>query len=161
MDAYIQNANTLPRLLAAKGYLSHQSGKWWHGGFADGGFTHGMTHGDPARGGRHGDAGLEIGRKGLKPIRDFLNVAESKGKPFFLWYAPFLPHRPHNPPERLLKKYRDQTDSIHVAKYWAMCEWFDESCGQLLDLLAEKGRNRKHDRTLRHGQRLDSTRGPG
>ncbi len=58
---------TLPRLLAPKGYLSFQAGKWWGGSYKRGGFTHGMTHGDPARGGRHGDAGLAIGRQGIKP----------------------------------------------------------------------------------------------
>jgi len=56
-------------------------------------------------------------------------------KPFFLWYAPFLPHSPHTPPERLLAKYRDQTPSLHIARYWAMVEWFDETCGQLLGFL--------------------------
>jgi uncharacterized sulfatase len=95
-----------------------------------------MTHGDPDRGGRHGDEGLKIGREGLEPIYDFIDDAD--GKPFFLWYAPFLPHRPHTPPERLLMKYQTMTDSIHVARYWAMCEWFDETCGKLLDFLDER-----------------------
>ena len=139
MDDYIEAVPTLPRMLNSKGYLSHQSGKWWHGSFHRAGFTHGMTHGDPKRGGRHGDEGLEIGREGLAPIDEFLTLASNQKKPFFLWYAPFLPHRPHNPPERLLKEYQAKTDSIHYAKYWAMCEWFDETCGQLLDLLALHG----------------------
>jgi len=38
----------------------------------------------------------------------------------------------------LLKKYQDKVDSPHVAKYYAMCEWFDETCGQLLDYLDKK-----------------------
>ncbi|NOZ41116.1 MAG: sulfatase [Planctomycetes bacterium] len=138
MDDNIERVPTLPRMLAERGYLSLQTGKWWHGSYARGGFTDGMTHGDRARGGRHGDAGLTIGREGLKPIRQFLDKANQAGKPFFVWYAPFLPHQPHNPPEWFLSKYRDKTDSIHVAKYWAMCEWFDETCGQVLDLLEEK-----------------------
>ena len=100
--ALIDNVPTLPRLLAKKGYLSHQSGKWWHGSFKRGGFTHGMTHGDPKRGGRHGDAGLRIGRRGLKPI--FAFIEEASEKPFFIWYAPFLPHTPHTPPKRLFDK---------------------------------------------------------
>ena len=33
--------------LVKLGYLAHQSGKWWEGSWKDGGFTHGMTHGDP------------------------------------------------------------------------------------------------------------------
>ena len=103
-----QAFNKLPsfiRGLTDDGYLTHQSGKWWDGSFKDGGFTHGMTHGDPKRGGRHGDAGLVIGREGLKPISDFLDLAVTEKKPFLLWYAPFLPHTPHNPPRRLLDKY--------------------------------------------------------
>jgi arylsulfatase A-like enzyme len=73
--------NQLPgfiRGLTADGYLTHQSGKWWEGSFKDGGFTHGMTHADPERGGRHGDAGLVIGREGLKPISDFLDAKARK-----------------------------------------------------------------------------------
>jgi uncharacterized sulfatase len=72
----------------------------------------------------------------LDPIFEFID--EAGDRPFFVWYAPFLPHTPHNPPERLLAKYRDKTDSIHVARYWAMCEWFDETCGELLDHLDRK-----------------------
>jgi len=135
--AFIDQVPTLPRLLAPKGYLSHQSGKWWQGHYSRGGFTHGMTHGDPKRGGRHGDEGLKIGRKGMKPIFDFID--EAGDKPFFIWYAPFLPHSPHNPPQRLFNKYKDKTESPYIARYWAMCEWFDETCGQLLDRLDEKG----------------------
>jgi len=137
MLAHIDNATTLASLLAEKGYVSHQSGKWWEGHYSRGGFTHGMTHGDTSRGGRHGDEGLKIGREGLGPIEEFLE--ETAGTPFFLWYAPFLPHTPHNPPERLLSKYRAEGRSEFVAKYWAMCEWFDETCGELLALLDARG----------------------
>ncbi len=139
MINYIDKVPTLPKLLKAKGYLSHQSGKWWEGHYSRGGFTHGMTHGDPKRGGRHGDVGLKIGRKGLGEITGFIEHAMKEQKPFFIWYAPFLPHTPHNPPKRLLDKYRDKVDSIHVARYYAMCEWFDETCGQLLGYLDKKG----------------------
>ena len=125
--------------LVKLGYLAHQSGKWWEGSYEDGGFTHGMTHGDPKRGGRHGDIGLKIGREGLKPITDFVDHAQNEKKPFLLWYAPFLPHTPHNPPERLLKKYRKEGRPMDQAKYYAMCEWFDETCGELLGYLDNKG----------------------
>jgi uncharacterized sulfatase len=126
---------TLPRLLAPRGYLSFESGKWWGGSYKRGGFTHGMTHGDPARGGRHGDAGLAIGRQGIRPLTLFIELATTRKAPFFVWYAPMMPHQPHNPPERLVAHYRDKAPSERVAKYWAMCEWFDETCGELLDFL--------------------------
>lgn len=131
--------DSLPKALGRQGYLSHQSGKLWEGSFQQCGFTHGMTRGFPEKGGRHGDDGLTIGRKGLQPIVDFLDIAEQEKKPFFLWYAPFMPHTPHTPPERLLKKYQAKVDSVPLAKYYAMCEWFDETCGQLIGEIDDRG----------------------
>lgn len=131
---------TLPRLLAEKGYLSHQSGKWWEGNYRRGGFTQGMTRGFPQSGGRHGDDGLKIGREGMQQVTDFIDQAVADGKPFFTWYAPFLPHSPHNPPQRLFGKYKAKgIESDHVARYYAMVEWFDETCGELIDHLDQKG----------------------
>ncbi|HUS40904.1 MAG TPA: sulfatase-like hydrolase/transferase [Pirellulales bacterium] len=129
---------TFIKALTSSGYLAHQSGKWWEGSFEDGGFTHGMTHGNPQRGGRHGDAGLKIGREGMQPVTDFIDLAVAEEKPFFVWYAPFLPHTPHDPPQRLLDKYTQNGRAKDVAKYYAMCEWFDETCGELLDYLDQK-----------------------
>ncbi|MBG86084.1 MAG: sulfatase [Verrucomicrobiales bacterium] len=136
--SYIQKFDTLPELLGEQGYLSHQSGKWWEGNFKHGGFTHGMTRGYPQPGGRHGDDGLKIGREGMKPIADFVDHAAGKKKPFFLWYAPFLPHTPHNPPKRLYNKYKAEEDNHFVARYYAMCEWFDETCGELVKILEDR-----------------------
>ncbi len=136
---HIDAVPTLPRLLGGEGYLSHQSGKWWEGDYTRGGFTHGMTRGFPQPGGRHGDDGLTIGRQGLQPVFDFIRNAEQDQKPFFVWYAPFLPHAPHNPPERLLTRYRDKAATLPIAKYWAMCHWFDETCGELLQFLDDQG----------------------
>lgn len=136
----IDRTPTLPDLLGEKGYLSHQSGKWWEGNYTRGGFTHGMTRGFPQPGGRHGDDGLKIGREGMEPIFDFIDHSLAEKKPFYLWYAPFLPHTPHNPPQRLFEKYKAKgIESDFVARYYAMVEWFDETCGQLLDRLEEKG----------------------
>jgi uncharacterized sulfatase len=49
-----------------------------------------------------------------------------------------MPHEPHNPPERILKKYAIEGRNPKLARYYAMCEWFDETCGQLLDYLVKK-----------------------
>lgn len=134
MSKHLEMAGTLPAALGKIGYLSLQTGKWWQNHYSRGGFTHGMTEG-----GRHGDKGLEIGRKTMQPIYDFIGEATGKGKPFLVWYAPMMPHDPHTPPERLMAKYRDKDPSLHVARYMAMVEWFDETCGQLLDHLDQKG----------------------
>ncbi len=133
----LKRVPTIAGLLGERGYVSHQSGKWWEGHYRNGGFTHGMTHGDRRRGGRHGDDGLRIGRAGMEPLFEFIDSAGNQ--PFFVWYAPFLPHRPHHPPPRLLEKYRDRVEPKALARYYAMCEWFDETCGQLLDYLDQKG----------------------
>jgi uncharacterized sulfatase len=133
-NAFMERLETLPRVLSRAGYRSFQTGKWWQGHFSTGGFTEGMS-----LGGRHGDAGLDIGRKSMKPVEDFVDASVAAKAPFLLWYAPMLPHQPHTPPERLLGKYRGKGPSLHVEKYWAMVEWFDETCGQLLDLLEQRG----------------------
>lgn len=130
---------TIARILGEAGYLSHQSGKWWESDFRTGGFTHGMTHGERERGGRHGDDGLKIGRQGMGPIFEFIDHAVNENRPFFLWYAPILPHTPHNPPDRILANYANGDRPIELAKYYAMVEWFDETCGALLDYLKQAG----------------------
>ena len=135
----IDRFDTLPEILVRNGYLAHQSGKWWEGNHKRGGFTHGMTEGNPGGRTRHGDKGLVIGREGMNPIFDFIEEAESQKKPFYVWYAPFLPHTPHNPPQRILSYYESLDLDPAIAKYYAMCEWFDETCGELVDFLDEKG----------------------
>lgn len=131
IDLFEESPN-IAEMLGDAGYVSHQSGKWWEGACRCGDFTAGMTHGDPERGGRHGDEGLIIGRETMAPVFDFIDGAVEKDTPFFVWYAPFLPHLPHNPPERLLAKYRMPDRPEEVAAYYAMCEWLDETVGQLI-----------------------------
>ena len=138
MHPFMTNAPTIPRLLRERNVRALQTGKWWEGHYSNGGFTHGMTEK-----GRHGDDGLKIGRDTLKPIYDF--IEEDRSKPFFVWYAPMLPHEPHNPPERFLKKYLAEGRDVRLSKYWAMCEWFDETIGQLLTWLEQR---RLSDNTL-------------
>jgi uncharacterized sulfatase len=128
MHPFIKRAPALPRLLGEAGYRSFQTGKFWEGHHSNAGFTAGMT-----TKGRHGDDGLVIGRETMQPIYDF--VTEKTDQPFFVWYAPMLPHEPHNPPERFLEKYAVEGRNIKLAMYYAMCEWFDETCGDLLDWL--------------------------
>ena len=131
--------------LMANGYATLQTGKWWEGNPLDHGFTDAMTHGDVSRGGRHGDEGLKIGRETMKPIYDFVDKAQAKDQPFFIWYGVFLPHSPHDAPDRLYQKYKDLAPDEPTARYWANVDWFDETCGQLVDHLKKKG---LYDNTL-------------
>src|SRR6056297_614800 len=75
MTAPLHDKPSFIRQLKKHGYLTLQTGKWWEGDPKDHGFTHAMTHGDELRGGRHGDKGLEIGRKTMQPIYDFVDEA--------------------------------------------------------------------------------------
>lgn len=134
MSDLVARTPTVPRILVAHGYLALQTGKWWQGHYRHGGFTHGMTEGS-----RHGDRGLAIGRETMQPIADFLTMAQARERPFFVWYAPMMPHTPHTPPARLLARYEAVAPSPQVARYWAMIEWFDESVGQMLGLLNDRG----------------------
>lgn len=137
MIKLFQQSPHLPRLLGEQGYVSLQTGKWWMGDYTTGGFTEGMT-----KGGRHGDVGLDIGRKTMAPLTEFITRAKKDGKPFFAWYAPMLPHDPHTPPERLLAKYRDRSPTPQAARYHAMVEWFDETIGEIRAHLEKEGLTR-------------------
>ncbi len=129
------NSLTLPKAVTEAGYLTFQTGKIWNVTYKDVGFTHGMT----GTAGRHGDAGLEIGRKGMKPIYAFIETAQAEEKPFFIWHAPFLPHTPHNPPAEIFEKYKGKGPTEAAEKYYAMVEWFDNTCAELDDYLEKNG----------------------
>jgi len=153
-DYLIENVSTLPRILARHDYACLQTGKHWEGSYRTAGFTHGMTLGQPAdrlgpvTGTReqsngewvahgNGDAGLVIGRETMQPIFDF--VDEHAGRqPFFVWYAPFLPHTPFDAPQRFRELYRDSNIPPHLLPYYAEIARFDETVGQLLDHLEQK-----------------------
>lgn len=130
-----RNPILLPKALGEAGYLTFQTGKLWNSSFEDAGFSHGMTKAES----RHGGEGLTIGRQGMEPVHQFIDMAVAEQKPFFIWYAPMMPHDPHNPPERLRKKYQGKGPTKHAEVYHAMIEWFDETCGDLDAYLAKKG----------------------
>lgn len=131
----LENPLILPEALTEAGYLTFQTGKLWNASYDDLGFTHGMTK----KRSRHGGAGLKIGREGMEPVYEFIDQALEEEKPFFIWHAPFLPHDPHNPPERLLEKYKGTGPTRHAEVYYAMVEWLDETTGELDAWLEQKG----------------------
>jgi uncharacterized sulfatase len=134
MHPFIKNSPAIPRLLGQAGYRSLQTGKFWEGHFSNAGFTHGQTTNQD----RHiATKTPQIGRTTMQPIYDFID--QHRQTPFFVWYAPMMPHRPHDPPERILKRYATEFRDLPTARYYAMCEWFDETVGQLLDFLDNRG----------------------
>jgi len=133
MNQHMQAVATLPGVLKDNGYLTLQTGKFWQGHYSHGGFTHGMTRGD-----RHGDDGLQIGRNTMKPIEEFIDAAGQEKKPWMIWYAPMLPHDPHNAPAKYLERTKPLAPSETVAKYWANVEWFDQTVGDLMSILESR-----------------------
>lgn len=145
---------TLPRILSKKGYVSHQSGKWWEQSYAHAGFSEGMTGtwnwrdavvlGDRWFFTFMGGHGNEIGRETMKPVTKF--IKDNAEQPFFVWFAPALPHTPLNAPDKFYKYYQDREDLSESAKlYYANITWFDWTVGKLLDVLREE---RLMDNTL-------------
>jgi arylsulfatase A len=151
----IRSRQTLPRVLAAEGYRCLQTGKFWEGHHSNAGFTDGMTvfeapigqaygglrtlaSGEKAAHG-NGDFGLKIGRETMKPIYDFIDECAGKN-PFFVWYAPYLPHQPHDSPKRFFDLYRNNPAvPEHYVPYYASISQFDETVGALVDHIEKKG----------------------
>lgn len=127
VDKLLSNRVLLPKALSEAGYLTFQTGKLWNVVYKDVGFTDGMT----ASTGRHGGDGLKIGRESMQPIYDFIDKAQAQQKPFFVWYAPMMPHEPHTPPKEILEHYQGKGLTPEAEKYYAMVEWFDKTCGEL------------------------------
>lgn len=152
--ALIRSQPTLPRTLGELGYASFQTGKFWEGHFSNAGFTDGMTLFKPAphlnytgvtrtlKDGSqaahgNGDHGLAIGRETMQPISDFLDRVE-KAKPFFLWYAPYLPHQPHDSPRRFYALHEGRGVAENRIPYLASISQFDDTVGRLITMLEQR-----------------------
>jgi len=147
----IQKVPSLPRELARRGYRSFQTGKYWEGHWRNAGFTDGMTISEPS-GGKNGDKvlaqgdvvahgngdhGLAIGRETMKPIYDFIN--DCGDTPFFVWYAPFLPHTPHNAPRKYFELYKHRKGiPKHRVPYYASISQFDDTVGELIEAIQKR-----------------------
>lgn len=164
--------NPLTRTLASQlGYTSFQTGKWWEGDFANGGFTQGDTRNSVAIAtrppqwtgsapgfirARQGDWGLMAGRvdyvngveqpahpipyaNTVKTATDFINTQVAADQPFFLWYAPYLPHDPFDPPAGLKAQYTALGLDSNDANFYGNIERLDGGVGAILDHLDAKG----------------------
>lgn len=150
----IRKQPTLPRTLGELGYRSLQTGKFWEGHFSNAGFTEGMTLFQPRPGQEYGgnrvlkggelaahgngDHGLQIGRETMQPIADFLD-RQKPDQPFFIWYAPFLPHQPHDSPQRYYDLYQGKGIPEHRIPYLASVSQFDDTVGLLMEMIESRG----------------------
>lgn len=147
----MQYFNTLPRILKKKGYNSFQGGKWWEFNYQNGGFDDGMT-----KGWKKGDKqnkdwflqfmggdGRQLARATMQPVYDFVDA--NKNDPFFIWFAPELPHYPFDAPDKYYNIYKDENMTESAKRYYANCTWFDDGVGELVRYLKEQG---EFDNTL-------------
>ncbi len=152
-EELIQAVPAVPRILAANGYRCLQTGKYWEGHYRTAGFTDGMTTGQAAGvpgcwdkslpdssvvAHGNGDIGLTIGRSTMQPLVDFID--RHGDRPFFIWYAPVLPHTPHDVSADDLALYENRPEiPPHNVRYYASISRFDRTVGQLLNYLDAKG----------------------
>ena len=134
-------ANSLPRLLQEVGYATYVEGKYWEGDPKAMGFTHG-----------NGESANTFVRAGQSELFAFIDEVGGQ-KPMFIWWAPKIPHLPHDPPQKYLALFdkneipvppwisKDRRESFISKEHLslAMEAWLDDGVGQLLNKLREKG----------------------
>ena len=141
----MKHFSTLPKILKKKGYKSFQGGKWWEFHYENGGFDEGMTIGWTKEERKSegwfrkfmGGYGLELARATMEPVYDFID--KNLESPFFLWYAPELPHYPFDAPEEYYDIYKDKDMTESAKRYYANCTWFDDGVGELIYYLKKVG----------------------
>lgn len=130
----VQFFRTLPRTLAAHGYRSFEGGKMWEGTYQQAGFTDGLaTH----IGSTFESIGEEFGREGIEPLREFLDSTATA--PFFVWFAPMLPHRPFDAAARYREPLIGRGLGNETIDYYANLLRLDEVIGDLLSELDIRG----------------------
>lgn len=148
-EAKLDPQNSLPNLLKDAGYATYVEGKYWEGDPRAMGFTHGA-----------GKTAPTFVRKGQQELFDFVDEVGGK-QPLFVWWAPLIPHTPHNPPQKYLDLY--DWSQMPVPAYmegrdlgefgqgrgqggwkqkeklsYAMEAWLDDGVGQLAEKLKAK-----------------------
>ncbi len=138
---YLEPTNSLPSLLRDVGYATYAEGKYWEGDPKTMGFTHGA-----------GNTANEFVRDGQDDLFAFIDEVGGQ-QPMFIWWAPKIPHLPHNPPEEYLALFerrevpvppwigegRRETFLEKEHTSMAMEAWLDDGIGRLEDKLRDKG----------------------
>ena len=143
--AAMREFETLPLLLGEAGYVSWQGGKWWENNYSNGHFTEGMSEGwdMSAYGGDSffeelmGANGNDLVRETMEPVFDFID--RNREEPFFIWFAPSLPHVPFDAPYTYSKYYQDMDISESAKLYYSNVTWWDDGVGRLMDHIESHG----------------------
>jgi uncharacterized sulfatase len=141
-DHLLDRRDSLPNLLKAAGYATFQGGKMWEGSARSMGFL----------GPEETDAKFQrFVREGQEDLFAFIDQ-QHETRPLFLWWAPTLPHVPHDPPERLRERFAEaevelagegasDPDAFRAAERasFAMEAWLDEGLAALVAKLQSVG----------------------
>lgn len=132
---------TLPRQLAQAGYVSFQGGKLWEASHAIAGFDEGTVEDFDVRrkDGRRDAVEIPLGRETLAPLLSFLDARAADDRPFFVWFAPKLPHYPFDATREFTSRYRGRGFSKLAVGYYANITRLDAVVGDVLDALAARG----------------------
>jgi uncharacterized sulfatase len=127
---------TLPRHLARKGYRTFQGGKHWEGNFRLAGFDVGTTISRPFS--LFSPDWFLFGRRSVAALDEFLDGV-GEDEPFFLFFAPMLPHLPHDPVGGVLSSYQGLGLEEAAVGYYANITRFDKLVGRLIADLDARG----------------------
>lgn len=136
--------NSLPNRLKDAGYATYATAKYWEGDLRTMGFTHGTV-----------DVTFSGFKKFVRQDQDelfeFIDT-QHEDKSMFIWWAPLLPHKPHDAPPQYLDLFADtpifipafyQGDKARyteeIRKFYAMGTWFDDGVSHLIEKLKEVG----------------------
>ncbi len=141
----VRGQNVLSRLLRRAGYRTFAAGKFWEGDPREIGFAHGPQQNEAG----NGLATDTFVRRDQDELFAFL--ATPSERPFFVWWAPMLPHVPHDPPPELLERFPPEELAAPPwvadarafreaeARSLAMVAWLDRGVARLVAELEDLG----------------------
>ena len=136
--------DSLANRLKDAGYATYATAKYWEGDPRAMGFTHGTVN-TTFKGFQ------QFVRHGQTELNQFIDQ-QGPRKPMFIWWAPLLPHKPHNPPAEYLNQFADVEIPVPpffkgdrekyagaLRKFYAMGTWFDDGVAGLVEKLKAAG----------------------
>lgn len=135
---------SLANRLKAAGYATYATAKYWEGDPRAMGFTHGTVNVTFKGFG-------SLIRQGQDELFQFIDE-QHETKPMFIWFAPLVPHTPHNAPPEYAGRFANTDVPIPpyykgktkpyvdaMRKFYAMGTWFDDGVAQLIQKLKDAG----------------------
>lgn len=141
VKAQLDPAGALPARLHSQGYATFCGGKFWEQDHHAFGFDAPEVHNDAF-----------LRDQGETQAELFRFLEAEREQPWFVWWAPSLPHTPHRPPVRFQKRF--ESVEVPIPPYYqgdpepyvqaerallGMDSWLDAEFGQLLAKLDELG----------------------